>query len=174
MRRINPDVISKTLNRILTWRGTNITDDTRAYALARRTTQQAISSGAFTVINFDTVDSDTRSAVTTGAAWKYTAPAGHGGIYQVNATVCLAAGTSAILALGLFKNGTEHRRLARLPASASAMTVSPGSMVQLAAGDYIDLRIYHDAGVNRNINEGAGATRDVQCQVEIVRLVTDL
>lgn len=155
--------------------GTNIKDSTRCYAFARRTSQQSIPNTNYDIINFDTVDDDPLGAVTTGASWKFTVPVGHGGVYSVAATVCLAASAGAgVLAVGLFRNGTEAWRLGRTPSSALAMTHSGEAKVKLVAGDYLDVRAFQNSGAARNINEGPAATRDVQCQVSIIRLVTDL
>src|SRR5688572_12135368 len=51
------------------------------YASAATTTVPA--SGAEVLVNYGNLIFDSHSAVTTGAAWRFTAPAGQGGVYWV-------------------------------------------------------------------------------------------
>lgn len=51
------------------------------------TVNQSVPNGPFTVLNYNTKDYDTDNAVTVGAAWKFTVPAGKGGKYHMTASV---------------------------------------------------------------------------------------
>ena len=112
-------------------------------------TAQSIPGTAATVVNFDTSDFDTNSAVTTGSTWKFTAPSA--GKYHVSAAVLFASavwGTTSIAELSLNKNGTKVSTLCWLqtqPASNTGSIYVPlagGDTINLAANDYIDVRAY--------------------------------
>lgn len=85
------------------------------YAEYNTTAGQSIPNNASTVINYATLVTDTDSAVTTGAAWKFTVPTNKGGIYLVAANATLSApfaGTTPFtLVLQLLKNAGEVARL---------------------------------------------------------------
>jgi hypothetical protein len=87
-------------------------------------------------INFQTALFDTGcsgSCVTTGTSWRFTAP--FSGYYQVNTTLYNAAGTTNV---HLYKNGSHYVLLALT--NTSSLPQASSALVQLNAGDYIDLR----------------------------------
>lgn len=96
-----------------------------------------VSTGASTAsgaqINYDTKILDTNNAVTTGVgAWKFTAPVS--GYYQVENTGLSASGSNNI---NLYKNGSVLQFINDIITTDYA---SGSTVVQLSAGDYIDLR----------------------------------
>ena len=90
------------------------------------------SAGPTTPINFSSKQFDSHGAVTTGAAWRFTAPIA--GTYNVSA---FAYTTSISLTYNLYKNGVLYTEIAEhLPGA-----VATGSLlIQLIAGDYVDVR----------------------------------
>lgn len=88
-------------------------------------------------INYDTRVIDTYSAVTTGATdWKFTAPLP--GFYNVSASM-MASQTASLSNLYIYKNGSPA--LSALVVGAANGVSSAGStIIELNAGDYIDLR----------------------------------
>lgn len=115
---------------------------------------QSISNGSTAIIDFEDKDFDTNGAVTTGASWKFTAPIP--GKYRVVSTIrysnasSLTANTS--LTLQLFKNGSLHQYIAlhTVPVTASyGYNVTGSGIIDLIAGDYIDLRTDHGEGTAR-------------------------
>jgi hypothetical protein len=108
---------------------------------------QSLASGDWTLVDFATMEQDTRSAVTTGAAWKFTAPTA--GLYQVNGAVSFAAsaGSTSALILSVFKNGAEAKTCVEydFPSGVTTFHVPCSTAISLAAGDYIDLRLLHFA-----------------------------
>jgi hypothetical protein len=95
-------------------------------------TAQVITTG--NIINYSTVEWDSHSAVTTGASWKFTCPAGQAGYYKVYA--CLYANAS--INVELWKNGVLFKTIG------TALTTINGTgsaTVFLNAGDYIDIRV---------------------------------
>lgn len=86
-------------------------------------------------INFDTVDFDSGSAVTTGAAWKFTAPTT--GYYNVS-TVLLP--TAASISIALYKNGSPYVSPWMVSIAVTSGYSSGSTTIQLNAGDYLDIR----------------------------------
>ena len=96
-----------------------------------------ITTGASTAsgvqINYDTKIVDTNNAVTTGAgAWKFTAPVA--GFYQID-TLTYIGGAGGDFSV--YKNGVVQQCIND---AVSAAVTSGGTGIQLAAGDYIDIR----------------------------------
>lgn len=119
------------------------------YAGVATASGQSIPNNTNTVVNMDIVSTDTDGAVTTGAAWKFTVPAGKGGLYLVSVGVSLNATVAGACdqILGLFKNGAELVRLQRLPGNTTKETGLSGSIVlSLAAGDTVAPLIFQNSG----------------------------
>ena len=138
-------------------------------------TGQTISNGAVTIVNFDTEDYDTDSAVTTGAAWKFTVPADMGGYYLVTTCVFFdsddnwAAGE--VMQLLLYKNNGIVSYLAEgkceYTDTGFNMQANGSNIVSLAATDYIDIRAYQLSGVNQTTSDSG-----TKCYVAIAKLDT--
>lgn len=86
-------------------------------------------------INFDTVVEDVYGAVTTGASWKFTCPAGKAGVYLISGLVYAGSSTADIY---VYKNGVQGN-IAGLTTSGT-VRAPISQTVRLAVGDYIDLR----------------------------------
>jgi len=100
------------------------------------------------IIDFDDKSFDSHGSVTTGAAWKFTAPIS--GKYRVSSTLRLLApanwDTGDIAELKLYKNGFVVSILNHYVAFASpSADLDPGvngtDLINLVAGDYIDIRL---------------------------------
>ncbi|MBX3017986.1 MAG: hypothetical protein KF767_08860 [Bdellovibrionaceae bacterium] len=122
-------------------------------ARASTSAGQSIPNNAVTIINFGTVNFDTHGSVTTGASWKFTAQAP--GLYDVSAMAIFVASTTwtqgEVAEISLYKNGSRVSALDRDDNRSSAnglMRVGGHDLVQLMAGDYIDIRIYHNSGAS--------------------------
>jgi hypothetical protein len=112
---------------------------------------QSIPNTTPTIVNFEDLVIDTWSAVTVGASWAFTAPVG--GYYQVSvyieftATANWAVGERAEIAL--YKNGAVAAVLDAQEnhgATSHRATLQGDDVVELAAGDTIDLRITQVSG----------------------------
>lgn len=83
---------------------------------------------------WSTRDFDTHNCVTTGTAWKFTAPIS--GTYRVSASALLNTGGPATTLI--YKNGADANAVL---SSVGSTTWSGGSqLIRLNAGDYIDVR----------------------------------
>jgi len=118
----------------------------------------AINTTTFTtsgvVADFATKVFDTHGAVTTGASWKFTAPAY--GIYHIS--LGFYPSSTVGLIINLQKNGSAVERLAEIAASSTAKEISASTEILLNAGDYIDLKgfagsttltFFNDSTLNR-------------------------
>jgi len=112
---------------------------------------QTISNNTTTIVNFEDLNYDTHSAVTTGASWKFTAPIA--GYYHVSSAVMFTATTNwaatEYASLLLVKNNTGYRYLGREDdhSTSNVYTFLGGSTVlYLAVNDYIDLRVLQTSG----------------------------
>ncbi len=109
------------------------------------------------VINFDTVDFDTASAVTTGAGWKFTAP--NTSTYKVSATVLVdrvAWGVNTVNWIALRKNGTivcylHYDQQDNSVGRTEYIHLHGSTTIALTATDYIDIVWQQNSGSNKDI-----------------------
>lgn len=126
-------------------------------------TAQTIGNNSTTLVQFNSQSYDTDSAVTTGAGWKFTVPAGHDGDYVIaglitlTATAGWAANERAIVRL--YKNGASASRIigARVAEATHSLAVSVPFLgaITLAATDYIDVRLDQNNGGNVSVTASA-------------------
>jgi hypothetical protein len=105
--------------------------DTRILA-AKYTLAVSTSITSGSPINFATKVEDTHGAVTTGAAWKFTAPIS--GLYSVTAL----QNANGAHYYRVYKNGVADDYLSGAPAS--NYMISGKAQIRLNAGEYIDVR----------------------------------
>lgn len=125
---------------------------------------QEIASGAATdeIVQYDASVFDSDSAVTTGASWKFTVPTGKGGYYIVSASATLTStsgwGVGEKAYLRLYKNNSADAYLCVRNMNTNgtfSVWLGGAAVISLAAGDYIDVRIYQDNDAAINItNDG--------------------
>lgn len=110
------------------------------------TAGQSLTTGTPTVVNFDTKDWDDHNAVTTGSAWKFTAPVS--GKYQVCVDILFAASSATGERIVYFsKNGGSTERLASGAGNTTSYpSFSPCRMANLLAGDYIQISADQSSG----------------------------
>lgn len=106
---------------------------------------------AGTIVRFDTKVFDTHAAVTTGASWKFTAPVS--GIYRLSSNIFLNSGGSSDLSgfdPNLYVNGVSDQVLSNgVPSTGNSTTngtFSASTLVELLAGEYIDIRPANSTG----------------------------
>lgn len=132
---------------------------------------QSIANNTTTVINFGTAVIDTHSRVTVGAAWKFTASIG--GYYRVSAAVLFAGTTTWALgeaaSLNLYNNGGAVSILDRKDnfdgGGTQFLQLSGSDVIQLVAGDLLDIRVLQGSGAALSLHTDAAAN-----YISIVRL----
>ena len=131
---------------------------------------QSIPNNTSTIVNFEDATFDFIGWVTTGANWKFTAWAG--GYYHVSAMIEFAATTAWAVGerawIGLYKNGALYSVLDAQENNGSAshrVILQGDDAIQLADGDYIDIRVTQASGAARALM--ADGTRN---HVSIMRI----
>jgi hypothetical protein len=126
--------------------------------IARYTTAagQSIANASDVLIDFGTKDIDTTASVTTGGSWKFTAPTS--GYYKVSGLIEFTNGGgwsnvgNEEAFVSLYKNGSSQYRIGSIQAQAAhgnyfAIPLAT-TIIQLNAGDYVDLRVYQSSGAS--------------------------
>jgi hypothetical protein len=122
----------------------NLTVDSNPYKfLARGSGTQSVGSNASATVIFNTEEVDTNNNYNP-ATGIYTAPID--GLYQINANARNDTSTSAFSQLLLFKNGSQFTKFVSMTAGAGQQTMAGAALVNLTAGDTIEVKIYNSAG----------------------------
>jgi len=114
---------------------------------------QSIDNASIEIINFDstTFGWDSHGIVSTGVSWQAVAPIS--GKYLITTYLQLASSASwtagELVYASVYKNGVETARLFRVEVQTSgtyALTAQGATVINMAVGDYIDIRLYQNAG----------------------------
>lgn len=113
---------------------------------------QSIATGVATIVDFEDKVADTHNAVTTGAAWKFTAPAS--GFYQVSVQVWFQASSGWVDTesgyLLLRVNAVTVVMLDYKDSYGSAsnvyMQLNGTTLVYLDVGDYVNVMVTQSSG----------------------------
>jgi hypothetical protein len=126
-----------------------------------KTTGQAIPNATATIVNFSTSDFDTHGATTTGASWKFTAPVS--GIYRVSTEIQYTSAiynANTLFEAILFKNGSSFSSLGYTSKETNTANIAPtvtgSTLIQLNAGDYVDIRTYQNSTASINLSASNG------------------
>lgn len=113
---------------------------------ARYTTSagQSIPDATPTIVDFGTKDFDTHNAVTTGGAWKFTAPAP--GVYEIGAIAAFVGNGSGGRETYVYKNNALHSFLHSYPGNPSVFGTYGAALVKMNAGDFVDVRVLQSSG----------------------------
>lgn len=119
-------------------------------AVYQRTTAQSIPNSTDELVDLDVKLVDTHGAVTTGAAWKFTAPVS--GLYNVSCSIGFAPNATGIRYLLVKKNGAFTAFGAdSAPAFAGAdLFLNTSVIFKLVAGDYLQISIFQSSGAALN------------------------
>lgn len=113
-------------------------------ALCHSVAAQDFPNGAATILRLDTVVVDTDGAVTTGVGWRFTAPAGKGGIYQLSVGFSFqnAGGAATRMQVGIYKGGAVYKGgVNEIPSLLPTVTYNMSAAAYLAPGEYLDVRV---------------------------------
>ena len=136
------------------------------YSLTSATANNSFADNAFEIADYDTKIYDTHNAVTTGAAWKFTAPkTGH---YQVKTYGRWATSTNMdSSAIDIYKNGVSTEFIFVSSGAGQYIMHAVSTTLYLVKGDYIDLRWFQDDSTSA---ARAPHTSSVRVFVEIEEL----
>jgi hypothetical protein len=131
----------------------------QAYARYKVSATRSLANSTLTIVNFDTSVFDTDSAVTTGAAWKFTVPADHGGYFIVTSTITLESnagwGASEYLQVDVYVDGAYYTTLNKWNCQVAGTFVvgtTGASIVYAAAASFIDIRCTQNSGGAINVD----------------------
>ena len=111
----------------------------------------SLANNAWTKLTFDTEDFDTNNCFANS---RFTPTVS--GYYQLNSMVSMTTGTTGYLIIAVWKNGSEHKRGARIPASSGAgATLGHTVYANTANNDYFEIQAYHTSGGSVNTETGA-------------------
>lgn len=119
---------------------------------------QSIASGVTTIVDFNTKDYDSHNAVTTGSSWKFTAPISGKYLIIARAHFNAASFTSGnSVGISIYKNGAvSHVSITRISITGSFGYPASGSdILNMLAGDTIDIRVDQSEGSNRALQSFA-------------------
>lgn len=134
--------------------------------------QTIVNNATIAIVDFEDQVYDSGSLVTTGAAWKFTAPST--GYYHIDVYLLFAANTGWAVGerglLHLYKNNAVFVALDRKDdignaASGSQLALHGSVTIALAATDYIDVRVAQNSGGNIALSNAA---TDVWINIEKV------
>lgn len=136
---------------------------------AKASSNQSISTATWTSVNQGAEDFDTDSFHSTSSNnSRITIPAGLGGKYLVGGSVRFASNATGQRVVRIVKNGTSAPYLAVgevVPNSTLSSRAQCQSVVELSAGDYIEIQAYQNSGGSLNLEYGAGTDEVVlYCQ----------
>jgi hypothetical protein len=131
----------------------------RGCGLSRVSTGVSIGSGAWTAVGFDAEDWDAggyHDNVTNNT--RVTIPTGLGGKYLLTASVQFAGNATGLRDVRFFKNGTATVGGLDQRAANSTNTVNfiVSAVVNLVAGDYVELQAFQSSGGSLSIDYAAG------------------
>lgn len=128
----------------------------RGVGLTHSTTQ-SISNNTLTTLTFNTENYDSDSFHSTGTnPERITIPTGLGGKYLVTAAAQFASDSTGRRYIIIRKNGSTNVLPGTIltPNSTGSSLVVQAGVVDLAAGDYIEARVYQDSGGSLNVENG--------------------
>ncbi len=122
----------------------------RPYAIATTNASQAIGA-SLTVVNFEDVDIDLFSRITTGAGWTYTAD--RPGIYRVSYHLQLGGNTlttSGVFGSGVYVNGSARNSGSSMYGNGASIQMTSGAsaLVRLVPGDTIQVKAAVSGGTS--------------------------
>jgi len=130
--------------------------DTNIRAKAYKDNTQAIPTGVVTLVELNAEDYDSGNNFDSVTNFRYTAPVS--GYYLVVGQVTLTSNADQRIVGYIYKNGTLFLENANSPAVATNNASIIPNIVYLLASDYLDLRIFQDAGVSKNTVASSSAT----------------
>lgn len=133
----------------------------KIYAEYRTSAGQSIPNATNTIVNYGTKTHDSHNLVTVGASWKFTS--GISGLYRVVVKNLFLTGQSwaagTIAQASIFKNNSATPEVAAYKTievgHSQELMVTGEARIKLLAGDFIDVRLFQNAGAARSLYTGA-------------------
>ena len=143
--------------------------------MSSNTTTPTLAVNTAKVIDYDTKDFDSDTAVSTGLGWRFVVPAGKSGVYRISARLAITSDSAAAgnaLAIFINVNGVDTSTLSNfiVQASSTAARSTNGSdLVNLNDGDALCIRgLSTISGGTETINTGTPP----ECWISIERVLS--
>ena len=132
--------------------------------MARMSADQSISSNTNTKVDFDTEVFDTDSAYDHSTNQRFTVPSGMGGKYYITCTLGTDDGNEgSVFVVNIYKNGSNEGESSynRIQRTSGVLSFDAHTIIDLSAGDYIEIYARHETAVNLQpgINSGEFRSR---------------
>lgn len=101
-------------------------------------------------LNTDRFDSDNFHDVVTNNS-RLTVPTGLDGVYLIVAQATIAGAASGQRIINITQNGTQIARMIYAGTASFAAHMQCSTIRNLVAGDFIDMRVFQDSGVNQTL-----------------------
>ena len=121
-------------------------------SLVENSVNQSVPTGTWTALTYtgELWDTDSFHSNTVNTS-RITIPTGKGGKYLVSALIQIATMSSTGLPkMKLYRNGSDFKWMAQVIGGENPV-LNSAIQVELNAGDFIELFVYHDAGSNRDV-----------------------
>lgn len=130
---------------------TALTSVTTPYARIRSAAVQSIPNATGTVITFDTEIEDTNAFVDLATFnTRITVPTGLDGIYAISGNIRFATAATATIMEVAVRVNASISIASEIIGGGSDRAVSCATVRRLAAGDYLDMTVYHNNGAALN------------------------
>lgn len=117
------------------------------------TTSQSVDTGTLTKMQFGSEEFDSDNAFDSTTNYRFTVPSGKGGKYLIGAQLEIdTVDDSERIEIKVFKNGTEDQKARNFqysPISSRELFIQTTTMMNLNAGDYVELYSQHNQGSTR-------------------------
>ena len=132
--------------------------------MARMSADQSISGNTNTKVDFDTEVFDTDSAYDHSTNQRFTVPSGMGGKYYITCTLGTDDGNEgSVFVVNIYKNGSNEGESSynRIQRTSGVLSFDAHTIIDLSAGDYIEIYARHETAVNLQpgINTGEFRSR---------------
>jgi hypothetical protein len=130
-----------------------------AWARVRHNSNQAIGSGAYATLAFDTEVADASAYHDAGSNTRLTCPSGNAGPHLILFHGIFAANAAGARYARLLLNGaTALAEDGESSVGADAQPVSVATIYSLAAGDYVEAQVYQNSGGSLNLTSAGAYT----------------
>jgi hypothetical protein len=115
-------------------------------------TNQSISNTTVTSVTFQAEQFDTNSLHdnTTNNS-RITIPTGYAGKYQINASVNFAGNATGDREIYIYRNNTDYYTYIVTKGTSTLNNLQSSIIVNLAAGDYLEIKVWQDSGGALNL-----------------------
>jgi len=117
----------------------------------------SISSGSLTKLTINGEYWDTDNAFDSSSNYRFTVPSGEAGKYFFYAIMRMDSGSSFESGIWFQKNGSRIAKK-RVKTGTSATNVDLSHIIDLSAGDYIEIYVYQDQGGSVSVNGDTNGT----------------